>query len=63
MKQIGSGQIEEKDLGYEKRLEQNKQKRRNQDMKTDWSREDKREETRILKQIGAGKIEEKKPGY
>jgi len=32
-------------------------------MKTDWSREDKREETRILKQIGAGKIEEKKPGY
>ncbi len=47
MKQIGSGQIEEKDLGYEKRLEQNKQKRRNQDMKTDWRRTDRKEGNRI----------------
>ena len=27
-------------------------------MRTDWSREDKREETRILEQIGAEQIEE-----
>ena len=32
-------------------------------MRTDWSREDKREETRILELIGAGRIEKKELRY
>ena len=62
-KQIGAGRKEEKELEYGNRLEQDGQKRRNQDMETDWSRTDRREETRILELIGAGRIEKKELRY